>query len=74
MTGSRPLEPYDEFECKQIFIAHPAIWDHMVRWASDHNMHLDLIPTVDADGALTLVYPEGETPTYGFMPRMPGDR
>lgn len=65
----------DDFECKQIFIAHRALWIAMETWAKSHNFDLSLIPTVDADGNLTLDYSksleEDKTPTYAFMPRQP---
>jgi hypothetical protein len=66
--------PPDAFECKQIFIAHQVMWDAMELWAKVHGFHLDLIPTTDADGNLTLTYGPDDTPTYAFMPRMPGDK
>lgn len=62
-----------EFESKQIYIAHEGIWDAMKAFARNNNFHLDLIPTM-VDGKLTLDYPKGETPTYAFMPKMPGDK
>ena len=63
-----------DFEPKQIFIAHATLWTLMEQWARAHNFHLDLIPTVTPEGNLTMTYPEGDTPTYAFMPKMPGDR
>lgn len=65
--------PGQDFECKQIFIAHQAVWEAMEEWARARNFHLSLIPTVNADGALSLDYGPEETPTYAFMPKMPGD-
>lgn len=70
--------PTEGFECKQIFIAHEHIWAAMDYWARSNGFHLDLIPTVDTEGNLTLDYSqsatEDATPTYAFMPKMAGDK
>ena len=63
-----------DFEPKQIFIAHEGLWKAMQAWAAARNFNLDLIPTIDAEGNLTLDYSkspeEDKTPTYAFMPRV----
>ncbi len=49
---------------RQIFIVHQSIWDAMQLWADVHGFHLGRLPTGTTD----------PTPTYAFMPRLPGDR
>ena len=67
----------DEFEAKQIFIAHPRIWEHMELWARNHNFYLSRIPDgATEDGIPFLKDPKTDpnfTPTYAFMPKMAGD-
>ena len=66
----------NDFVFKQILIAHPVLWEAMQRWAADHQFNLDRIPDTDDEGNLCF-RPEDDpdhTPTYAFMPKLPGDQ
>lgn len=70
--------PDDDFQPRQIFIVHEALWLAMERWAEAFNFRLDRLPDgADDDGRVFFREdrPEteceqcGHTPTYGFMPK-----
>lgn len=61
-------------EPKQIFIAHESLWKAMEKWARDHGFHLDRLPDGASDDGVPFFSDDPDvTPTYAFMPRMPGD-
>ena len=72
------MPEFPEGNARQIFIAHAGLWDQMVRWAASRNFYLQRIPDgANEDGVPFFKDPATDddfTPTYGFMPKMPGDK